>query len=76
MNSVYNFGIGHNENILTPQELPYEDVKEIYVGGESNTFIVKNDGTLWGCGGNSFGQLGQGNFQEYYTDFVKIDFIK
>lgn len=34
------------------------------------------DNSLWGCGLNSYGQLAQGNFQEYYTDFVKIDFIK
>ena len=76
MNNKYQLGLNNNEDVLLPQELPYEDVKEIYAGGQANVFIIKKDGTLWGCGGNNFGHLAQGNFQEYYTDFVKIDFIK
>lgn len=72
LNVDYEFALDNNENILVPEELFYNDVKEIYAG----TYIIKNDNSLWGCGLNSYGQLAQGNFQEYYTDFVKIDFIK
>ena len=75
-NRNYVFGLENAEDILIPKELPYEDIKEICSGGQFNIFIIKNDNTLWGCGQNGFGQLAQGNFQGYYTDFVKIDFIK
>ena len=37
-----------------------DNIKEVYCGG-SHTFILKNDGTLWGCGYNTFGQLGLGD---------------
>ena len=37
-----------------------DDIKQIYCGGE-HTFILKNDGTLWGCGHNEYGQLGLGD---------------
>ena len=33
------------------------DVKQI-VCGNNHTFILKNDGSLWSCGGNGSGQLG------------------
>lgn len=29
--------------------------------GNNHTVILKNDGTLWSCGSNGFGQLGKGN---------------
>ena len=37
-----------------------DDIKEIYCGFY-HTFILKNDGTLWGCGWNANGQLGLGD---------------
>ena len=36
------------------------DVKQIDCG-YNFTFIIKNDGSLWTCGGNYYGQLGLGN---------------
>lgn len=75
-NESYQFGLGYNTNILTPQELSYDNLKEIYSVGIGNTFILKKDNTLWGCGYNSTGRLGQGNYQEYYPNFEKINFIK
>ena len=36
------------------------DVKEVVCGYHS-TYILKNDGSLWACGYNNFGQLGLGN---------------
>ena len=35
------------------------DVKEVVCGG-SHTFILKNDGSVWCCGLNNWGQLGLG----------------
>ena len=32
--------------------------------GLDDSFGIKNDGTLWGWGGNAFGQLGTGDFQD------------
>lgn len=32
-----------------------------------NTFVVLEDGTLWGCGRNEHGELGLGNTSEYTT---------
>ena len=72
LNVDYQFALDNNDNILVPQELFYEDVKEIYAG----CYIIKNDNTLWGCGLNRYGQLAQGNFQENYKEFVRINFIK
>ena len=42
------------------------DIKEIYCGG-GHTFILKNDGTLWGTGYNKYGQLGLGDTNYRYT---------
>ena len=39
--------------------------------GEGHTLILKNDGTLWGCGWNRYGQLGLGDTSSRYT-FTKI----
>ena len=42
------------------------DIKSVYFGGH-HTFILKNDGTLWGCGYNEYGQLGLGDTSHRYT---------
>ncbi len=40
-----------------------------------SSFILKNDGTLWGCGANGYGQLGSGGGS--CTTFTKvIDTVK
>ena len=83
-NKIYGWGMNDHsqidgkteEHILSPQEMIIDDWKEIYVAGQGNIFIKKNDNTLWGRGENNFGELGQGNFQEIYTDFVRIDYLK
>ena len=51
------------------------DVKKIYCTHEGGTFMLKNDGTLWACGINSYGQLGNnadiGN-SNYWLIFKQI----
>ena len=37
----------------------FEDVKAVFAGG-SHTVAIKNNGTLWAWGSNSYGQLGDG----------------
>ena len=46
------------------------DIKSIYCG-ENHTLILKNDGTLWGCGLNTSGQLGLGDGNNR-TTFTQI----
>ena len=46
------------------------DVKQIACGS-INTIILKNDGSLWGCGYNGYGQLGIGNITTR-SSFYKI----
>ena len=58
-NSDGRLGLGDTSTRYTFTQVTtnVDDIKEIYCGG-GNTFILKNDGTLWGCGSNSYGQLG------------------
>ncbi len=37
------------------------------MGGESHNFALKTDGTVWAWGGNSLGQLGDGNTTDSHT---------
>ena len=48
------------------------DVKQIACGYDF-TFILKNDGSLWVCGDNDYGQLGLGTSDtDYYTSFAQV----
>ena len=46
------------------------DVKQIACG-EYHTLLLKNDGSIWGCGANSYGQLGLGDNTNQKT-FTKV----
>ena len=46
------------------------DVKQIACG-DMHTFILKNDGSVWACGSNSYGGLGLGNTLDKHT-FTKV----
>ena len=46
-----------NRNIFTQVTTNTDNIKSIYCG-DYHTFILKNDGTLWACGYNNYGQLG------------------
>lgn len=45
------------------------------IQGQSNLFVLKTDGSLWGWGANDFGQLGQGHKRdlEAYTAYHIMD---
>ena len=76
------WGVGHNgygqlglgdttnRNIFTQVTTNADDIK-LVCHGENHTIILKNDGTLWGCGDNSYGQLGLGDTTNR-TTFTQI----
>ena len=65
-------GLGDNTNRVTFTQITTntDNIKSIYSGGPY-TFILKNDGTLWGCGYNSNGELGLGDTSDR-TTFTQI----
>ncbi|MDY3777872.1 MAG: hypothetical protein SOZ53_03325 [Candidatus Onthovivens sp.] len=68
-------GLGDTTNRTTFTQITTntDDVKEIYCGG-GHTFVLKNDGTLWGCGYNrDYGQLGLGDNTDRNTFTQIID---
>ena len=46
------------------------DVKELSCGN-AHTFIIKNDGSIWSCGLNNYGQLGLGDTTQR-TTFTQV----
>ena len=71
-NSHGELGVGDtsNRNTFTQITANAGDIKSISCGS-NHTFILKNDGTLWGCGLNDHGQLGSGD-RTNRTTFTKI----
>ena len=72
LNFAGQLGLGDttNRKIFTEITTNVDDVKQVYYGWY-HTFILKNDGTLWGCGYNNFGQLGLGDTTNR-TTFTQI----
>ena len=71
-NNVGQLGLGNitNKTIFTQVTTNTDDIKQVYCGGH-HTIMLKNDGTLWGCGQNTNGQLGLGDTTNR-TTFTKI----
>ena len=59
-----------NRTTLTKITTNTDNIKSVYCGS-SYTVILKNDGTLWGCGWNDYGQLGLGD-ESNRTIFTQI----
>ena len=49
-----------NRNIFTQITTNADNIKQVYCG-LNYTLILENDGTLWSCGANDYGQLGLGD---------------
>ena len=62
-------GTGKDRTTFT--QVNITDVKQI-ICGDSHTFIIKTDGTVWATGYNSFGQLGLGDTTKR-TTFEKLN---
>ena len=58
-------------NIFTQITTNIDDIKYVHCYG-NNTVILKNDGTLWGCGPNGNYQLGLGEDISNKTTFTQI----
>ena len=71
-NAYGQLGLGDatNRKTFTETTTNVDDVKSIYCG-RNHTFMLKNDGTLWGCGSNTYGQLGLGD-KTNRTTFTEI----
>ena len=68
-NNEGQLGLGENGNIkttFTQITANTDNIKSIYCGA-NHTFILKNDGTLWACGYNGYGQLGLGDTNDRYA---------
>ena len=61
-NAEGQLGLGDTTNRTTFTQVTTntDNIKSVCCGYD-HTFILKNDNTLWGCGGNQYGQLGLGN---------------
>ena len=59
-------GDGNNRTTFTEITTNVDYIKQIYCGTH-HTVILKNDGTIWDCGRNDFGQLGLGDNNNRYT---------
>ena len=71
-NNFGGLGLGNNitRTTFTQVTANADDVKSVYCGCHY-TFMLKNDGTLWSCGNNSYGQLGLGD-TSYRTTFTQV----
>ena len=52
---------------------PLEIVENNLAAGDNHSLIVKKDGTLWACGANYNGQLGDGTTTERYSPVKVMD---
>ena len=61
-NAEGQLGLGDTNNRTTFAQITTntDNIKQIYCGAH-HALILKNDGTLWGCGYNGYGRLGLGD---------------
>lgn len=59
--------------IITPNEvvLSNSKIKQI-AAGRVHSLVLLQDGTVWGCGYNAYGQLGDGTDLTVRPDFIKL----
>ena len=69
-NGQLGLGDGNNRTTFTQITANADDIKSVYCGW-NHTLILENDGTLWGCGDNQYGQLGLGDNTDRYI-FTQI----
>lgn len=68
-----NAGVGNATAKTTPL-LVNTNVKSVWVNpfDYQSTFVIKNDNTVWSCGYNGYGQLGQGNTTTPQQTWVQV----
>ncbi len=68
------FGLGDNVDRDIYTEIPINDINYFKASSHS-TYVLKNDGTVWVCGDNTYGQLGLGNNTHQYTFVQLVDAV-
>lgn len=58
-------------DLLILSGISVSDIKQIDCG-EYHTFVLKNNGSLWSCGWNQYGQLGLNNNNTTYKTFTQV----
>jgi alpha-tubulin suppressor-like RCC1 family protein len=69
-NLVGQLGDGTQNNTNKPEEVlsvPVGNAVSLVSGGWDHTLFTKPGGSLWGTGGDGFGQLGDGIYTGFYT---------
>jgi alpha-tubulin suppressor-like RCC1 family protein len=64
------FCLGKVKKILTPVELSFTDVTTLAGAGDHATY--DSDGTIYSCGGNQYGELGDGSTTASTTTPVQV----
>ena len=66
-------GVPVGEHTVRVHLSGYADVSEVVdvAAGDSHTLALKADGTVWACGLNNYGQVGDGTHENRST-FVKV----
>ncbi len=64
----------NNGNELEPLPIQIGTATDwvFFKNGVANTFAIKNDGTLWGCGSNQLGSLGVNSTTQQFNTFQQI----
>ena len=65
--SANNLTASCNVTVIEQPVLPKWAIKQVAAGGYQHTMILKTDGTLWACGYNYRGQLGDGTNVNRYN---------
>jgi alpha-tubulin suppressor-like RCC1 family protein len=67
-NSVGQLGDGTTNNSSTPIQInTLSGISAVAAGGGSKSLFLKNDSSVWACGDNSYGQLGDGTLIDKQT---------
>ena len=76
---LWGWGYGAAGQLLTTNETEPNPIQlgtvsdwNKITNGLLNTFAIKNNGTLWGCGGNQYGSLGVNSSSQNFITFQQI----